>query len=666
MAATTTTSDDEDGHAPISNPSRGGGDRRWAKRIVQLVAFLLAFSPAFFTAGLVDRFAVDVPHWDDWERATLIKKWHDGDLSWNDLYAPHIEHRIVVQRLVMLASNALTDGDLRSEMWCLFAIVLATALALFFLLKKSFATSGGEAGGGTSAAVLGAPFYLTVFSVNLLVFSTLQWQNFLWAIQVAFVSPMAGITAALLVLTTRWKPWLKFVVALLAALAATHGFGHGILVWPTVFLAVLLGRSFVTGRARWVFLAAWLAAAALVSWSYFNPATFKNVSHASHAYTQSHGERPPGLVYAHQALERPEKLARFTLAALGNSLGRVTSRDVVKTSTVTGAILLACFAAAAGTWLWRWRDDRLWDAVLPWLALGGVAVVAAFMIALARSAGLAVDRAVSPRYMGITLYLCVAVIVLAVIYARRLVLANQESRRATWLRNAGWVAVGGFVVVQALLWDYGVRGMRIHHAARQHGKTDLMFINHFRPDQITRLDLSYGFLKQQANTLHDLGYLDVPLLPDTRLSHFKKSGSPLSPSRGQFPELTSDGEGNFTARGFAELPKSVGRPADGVLMVTVGVDGERTIFGIADRFHYPPIHFSFPDHEFDALKEFDEGEFTRWEKTFHVDDLPELDEVVVEAWAVDSEKRKVYRLIERYVVRPGDHTVARLEETDGR
>jgi len=38
----------------------------------QALFLLAAFLPALATAGLIDRFAVNVPIWDDWERVSLI------------------------------------------------------------------------------------------------------------------------------------------------------------------------------------------------------------------------------------------------------------------------------------------------------------------------------------------------------------------------------------------------------------------------------------------------------------------------------------------------------------------------------------------------------------------------------------------------------------------
>ena len=61
----------------------------------ELVKGALAFSPAILLAILISEHAVNTPVWDDWERAPLIEKAEAGELSFNDIFGPHIENRMV-------------------------------------------------------------------------------------------------------------------------------------------------------------------------------------------------------------------------------------------------------------------------------------------------------------------------------------------------------------------------------------------------------------------------------------------------------------------------------------------------------------------------------------------------------------------------------------------
>jgi hypothetical protein len=54
------------------------------KRILGIFGLGAAFTPALAGAVLVARHAVDVPLWDDWERAKLLER----GLDWAYLYSP--------------------------------------------------------------------------------------------------------------------------------------------------------------------------------------------------------------------------------------------------------------------------------------------------------------------------------------------------------------------------------------------------------------------------------------------------------------------------------------------------------------------------------------------------------------------------------------------------
>src|SRR5687768_2654959 len=109
--------------------------------LLRVLLLLLVFAPALFAGKLVWEKAVDVGCWDMWENAALLKKWHDGSLTWNDLYAPQIQHRIVVPRLMIIAMSHLSGGDFRWENYAAYLIFAANAIMLWFLLARTMGAS---------------------------------------------------------------------------------------------------------------------------------------------------------------------------------------------------------------------------------------------------------------------------------------------------------------------------------------------------------------------------------------------------------------------------------------------------------------------------------------------------------------------------------------------
>ena len=204
--------------------------------IARLAGLALAFAPAFVVAWHVGENAVDIPVWDGWERGELLEKQHDGELAFADLYAPHIEHRMVFPRLAMLALNALTGGDVRWEIAMTFLTVIASSLCFYYLLGK--------------ALPQGRWRYLAGLAINMVLFSPLQYQNFLWAAELAFMLPLACLAFCLAVSVSQLPTVAKFGLCVLAATVGMHSFAHGILIWVAVLLLEQGFASFLPSR-RW-------------------------------------------------------------------------------------------------------------------------------------------------------------------------------------------------------------------------------------------------------------------------------------------------------------------------------------------------------------------------------------------------------------------------------
>ncbi len=80
------------------------GNSLWIRRILLAAMIVLAWSPAVITASMMHRYAVNIPVWDDLERAELLTRYESGTLDLDYLFSAHIEHRIVLTRLIILAN----------------------------------------------------------------------------------------------------------------------------------------------------------------------------------------------------------------------------------------------------------------------------------------------------------------------------------------------------------------------------------------------------------------------------------------------------------------------------------------------------------------------------------------------------------------------------------
>ena len=598
------------------------------------VLFLLAFAPALVTALLVARHAVDVPVWDDLERAALLEKWSEGTLGFRDLYSLHIEHRIVVTRLITLVGAKLAHGSLVFEHACTFAMVLATALLVHGLLRRTL-------GPGTGG------LYGLTFLANLLLFSPLQWETFLWAIQTAFVVPPLCLVAGLLVLQTGLSRRAKLILCGLAALVATHSFSHGLLLWGALPAAFLLHPRSGPARGRALWVAAWLLLCAAVLVPYFTVGGFRNES--DHAYVEV-GEAPHGLALA-TLPGRAERAVRFQAALLGSPLARTAVVEPRQVAPWAGGLVGALFALAAAYALVRRRDRRLFERCLPWLVLGGFAVLACSAAAMGRTVALKWTIALLPHYLTLSTYVLLSTLVLGALVARDLRGRVGAPRAASrWLlESAPGFLAGLLVAFQGLQYLIGAAGMAEWESARLQARTSILFINHFEPRESRRLDGIPEVAHRLLNRLDRAGYLHPPLFEDTRLAHFAIAEGALAARDARIVEAKLAGP-ELLVRGFAWLPEA-GRRADGVLLSIRDAGGERRVVALAELEGLPHVAVAEADHIFNALRLPNVESFSPWETRLRLSRLPHRGELELEAWAVDSRRMRVQPLAQRLVLR---------------
>jgi hypothetical protein len=190
----------------------------------------------FFVLSQVARARTSVPWWDQWAFIQELALRQQGKPLWPIRWSPYCGYRLVIPRLLFLASGRW--GALSSLTWLTMLVQfvhigLLIALAWLLLGRKS---------------VTG--FVVACIVILNLMLSPLQMQNFVWSLQTMFPLNYAAATASFLclALTTRWR--LFFPVAITIALAASYTMPNGLLVWP-----ILLAQAWFLRLGRRVSIA---------------------------------------------------------------------------------------------------------------------------------------------------------------------------------------------------------------------------------------------------------------------------------------------------------------------------------------------------------------------------------------------------------------------------
>jgi hypothetical protein len=152
-----------------------------SKRSVSAFGILLLATPALVILLLISIYAVNVPYWDQWDEVPrLIEKMNSGTLGLPDFFAQHNEHRIVFPRLIMFGLALLTRWNIKVELVASWILACISAYNLWRLCRVT----------GFFGST--ADFWL-LFAANVLLFTPLQSENWLWGFQIGFFFAGNGI-----------------------------------------------------------------------------------------------------------------------------------------------------------------------------------------------------------------------------------------------------------------------------------------------------------------------------------------------------------------------------------------------------------------------------------------------------------------------------------------
>lgn len=229
--------------------SRLAGWNRWPNPWLLL--------PVLWGLWLVHAFGVNVVFNDEWSLVPLFHGIAERSAGWTDLWPQSNEHRMFFPRLVLLASALPTDFHTKIQMYVSqFWVLLAYATLLKYLGTLPARKEPWRTGAG--------------LLVGLACYNTMQYENFLWGFQMAFLMVLCfavvGFYALHRALQENRFRWVG--VALAAGVVASFSSLQGLLVWPA-YVAVLLASAPTSGKSGLKWAAAVGACGLLVWAAYF-------------------------------------------------------------------------------------------------------------------------------------------------------------------------------------------------------------------------------------------------------------------------------------------------------------------------------------------------------------------------------------------------------------
>lgn len=214
------------------------------------LAWLLISISAGLILYFILRYGVDVPYMDQWEYVGFFDNFHKGTLTFEELFAQQSEYRQLFPNLIFVGLGILTRWDVRYEMIVTF---LLACLTFFNIYRMSVFTVKDNK---VMRAVL-------LFVASLFVFAPIQYENWLFGVQIEYLLPVACITGCVAITLSGIKNHWKLILSMLLAVISTYSSINGLLCWFVPLPVMLFSGNSASYFKRWPVLTAWMGAAIL-------------------------------------------------------------------------------------------------------------------------------------------------------------------------------------------------------------------------------------------------------------------------------------------------------------------------------------------------------------------------------------------------------------------
>ncbi len=299
-----------------------------------------------------------VPFWDEWETVVLVQHFTQGTLTWNDFWAFHNEHRIVIPQMLDLALILATRWNRQVEMT--FDLLLSVFEAMLLIVSVHR---------GLRSKVLTT---LAIAPISLAIFSLAQFENWLWPYQITFICTVLGVALCMWGLTKSPTSPRAFLITLVGAILAALSSVGGLLVF-VAFLPAVANLGYKKALV-------WLALAAAIIVPYM------------HGFPHGVGIKVTPMILV------------FCLSYLGVPAGSLS---------FTGAFLagVASVGLAVVNVVYYWVRQKRIAPLLPWVGLGAFAIAISLMTYAGRAVpGYELAIAQTSRYQVFSALWWVAVI----------------------------------------------------------------------------------------------------------------------------------------------------------------------------------------------------------------------------------------------------------------
>ncbi|MCP4352584.1 MAG: hypothetical protein GY795_44565 [Desulfobacterales bacterium] len=345
------------------------------------------FLPPLLLFLLVTKYWVNIPYLDQWYLSTIFGKYYSGSLSFSDLIVQHNESRKVFPKLLFLFTGLITGWDVRVEMCFTLILACLTSLNLFILLRRIGEISIIEKLG-------------LLLIINILFFSTVQYNNWLWGIQLVVYIPAFLLTTGLIINMSDRPLKIKLACNAILSTISTYSYANGMLLWVLLFpFNTLFDKSFENVEKKSVsrlYCVLYFIFFLLITGLYFND--YQKPAHH------------PQLTVI---FSRMADAVRYFLIWIGSPFSpfELSGNMPYYIATCTGGLFIILFVSTIVYNLLQKIDKRQISCFYPWFIIGSYSVISGIVTTVGRL-GFAVIQAASGRYIAFSIFFPISIVVL--------------------------------------------------------------------------------------------------------------------------------------------------------------------------------------------------------------------------------------------------------------
>ncbi|MEG4106569.1 hypothetical protein [Microcoleus sp. S13_C5] len=537
----------------------------------KIILFTLYLIPVVLLIGFVANFSVNVPVDDEWRLASLFEKIAAGNVTFNDFWALHSNHRILFPKIIIAVLAFASRWNINYQLCLSIGLAAITFIAMYKLSSMQVKNVADDL------------WHLANILTCILVFSLVQHENWLWGFQLAwFFVNLCFVTAVYaLVSPHKLVPNIRISIAAVFCFVASFSLAQGLLSWLAAMPAVVaLEGNTAQNRKRaiaWMLL--FVATCAVYSIDY-------------------HPSRKASII---SLLNKPLVVIDYFLSLLGSPI--VRSPGI---SAFVGVVIFASFVffvvhfgkkivsssrascvsahsekqfhvpGIAPSLPMTDRNDisENYEA-LPWLSIGIFSVLSALFITAGRAEFGAIHALESSRYTTNSILLLIAVVQLGQLFVR----GNYQEKKATLKHNYKLIyrVVAGLLIATIILnSQQAIAQSRSALLYKQGAQDCLQLINYLEPSYffdnspescLRVLSKKTWLVREGAAIIDKIGWIKFAKNVEF-ISNTEKVYGYLDKPQTSEKSVTVKKNAAVKAAGWAVLPEKLPQP--NIVLLSVG------------------------------------------------------------------------------------------------